>query len=68
MDKPDNKVKVKISYCKKCNGWVRSSIEHLMDVDSTIDFYKEVKKYDLEVKTTSLIKFRKMNTKYCNCK
>ena len=51
MDLPEEQVKVKISTCPKCEGMVRCAVEHKMDKDSEKDFYKEVTKYKLNVKT-----------------
>ena len=51
---PDELVKVVVSNCPNCDGGVRFAIEHLMDKK---DFYKEVVKYNLSVKTISLSEF-----------
>lgn len=62
---PDELVKVAISTCPICEGGVRFAIEHLMNKK---DFYKEVVKYNLSVKTISLAEFRSKTPDWCECK
>lgn len=62
---PDELVKVVVSNYPKCDGGVRFAIEHLMDKK---DFYKEVVKYNLSVKTISLSEFRSKESVWCDCK
>lgn len=62
---PDELVKVVISSCPKCEGEVRVAIEHLMNKK---DFYKEVVKYNLSVKTISLAEFKSKEKVWCECK
>ncbi len=61
---PDIEVKVVISSCSKCNGGVRFAIEHKMNKK---DFYKEVVKYNLSVKTISLKQFQSKESVWCDC-
>ena len=67
MELPEKEVKVKISYCQQCNGYVRLAIEHKMNTKSKNEFAKEVFKYDLSVKTISLIEYRNNIQEYCKC-
>jgi hypothetical protein len=62
---PDELVKVVMSSCPKCEGVVRIAIEHLFNKK---DFYKEVVKYNLSVRTISLLEFRSKETVWCECK
>ena len=66
-DLPEEQVLVKISYCKKCNGNVCTSILHKMDAKSIGIFDREVKKYDLSVKIIPLLQYRKENPTWCKC-
>jgi transcription elongation factor Elf1 len=61
---PDEQVKVVIASCTKCSEVIRVGIEHMMDKK---DFYKEVVKYNLSVKTVSLTEYRK-GINWCRCK
>jgi hypothetical protein len=63
----DDQVKVKLSICNKCNGVVRSAIEHKMTVKTKHAFAKEVLEYNLTVKTQLLTDFKKENPKWCEC-
>ena len=65
---PDEQVLVKVSNCKKCKGIVRVAILHIMDAKSTGVFEREVKKFDLSVKTVSLLQYRTEPEDWCNCK
>ena len=67
MDLPEEQVKVKISTCPKCEGMVRCAVEHKMDKDSEKDFYKEVTKYKLNVKTIPLLEYRQDSPDWCEC-
>ncbi len=67
MDLPEEQVKVKISTCPKCEGMVRCAVEHKMDKDSEKDFYKEVVKYKLNVKTIPLLEYRRNSPNWCEC-
>ena len=68
MDLPESEVKVKISTCPKCEGMVRCAVEHKMDKESEKDFYKEVSKYKLNVKTIPLLEYRNTQIPWCDCK
>ena len=61
-------VKVKISICQKCNGIIRAAVVHQMCTKSKNDFFIEVMKYDLSVKTVSLLEYREDKSGWCNCK
>lgn len=63
MDIEEKEVKVKISICSECKNAVRVAIEHCMDKSSKKDFMKEVEKYNLDIKTISLIEYRESNIK-----
>lgn len=65
-DLPENEVNVKVSSCNYCKNVVRVAIEHMMSDVSKKDFYKEVSKYNLDVKTISLIEYRK-GVDWCRC-
>lgn len=65
---PDSEVKVKIGQCRNCKNYVRVAVEHTMDEKSKKQFYKEAAKYDLDVSSISLIKFRKDEKSFCTCK
>lgn len=58
---------VKISYCSKCEGIVRSSIEQTMNRKSKLEFAKEVMIYNLSVKSMPLLEYRKLNWEWCKC-
>jgi hypothetical protein len=64
---PDEEVKIKLSLCQKCNGIVRAAVEHQMNIKSKNEFLKEVMKYDLSVKTISLLEYREGKNDWCNC-
>ena len=64
---PEDQVKIKISTCSKCNGIVKTAVEHMMSTKDKNDFGKEVLKYNLSVKTQSLIDFRNENADFCKC-
>ena len=64
---PEEQVKVKISTCPKCEGMVRCAVEHKMDKDSEKEFYKEVSKYKLNVKTIPLLEYRQNSPDWCEC-
>lgn len=63
----DEDVTVKLSTCKKCYGWVTAAVEHTMTPDRMIEFYKEVKKYNLSVVSIPLLKFRASKLLICKC-
>ena len=65
-DLPESEVKVKVSSCNYCKNVVRVAVEHMMNETSKKDFYKEVAKYELEVKTIPLLEYRK-GVDFCNC-
>jgi hypothetical protein len=67
MEIEEKDVKVKMSICPECGNAVRIAILHTMTKESTKDFMKEVSKYNLDIKTISLIEYRKSNIKLgCN--
>jgi hypothetical protein len=67
MEIEEKDVKVKMSICPECGNAVRVAILHTMTKESTKDFMKEVSKYNLDIKTISLIEYRKSNIKLgCN--
>jgi hypothetical protein len=49
-----NPVMVKVSYCKKCSGWVRSAVTHMMSKKSKAEFAVEAMDYDLEIKDMTI--------------
>lgn len=65
---PEEQVKIKLSTCKKCNGIVRTAVEHMMSQKSKRDFSKEAFEYDLAISTISLIEYRAKKIKWCECK
>ena len=64
----DEKVNVKISTCNICGGIVTAAVGHLMSTKDKNAFAKEAMKYNLNIKTQSLIEYRKENAKFCTCK
>ena len=55
---------VKVSTCPNCKNMVCAGIpDKLSD-----DFWKEVKKYKLNVQDMTLEKFNKANMDYCQCR
>lgn len=67
-DLPEGEVNIKISTCKKCNGIIRIAVEHMMSQKSKRDFSKEAFQHDLSISTISLIEYRAMKVKWCDCK
>lgn len=61
-------LKVKMSICNNCDGVVRVAIEQEMTKSSRTDFMKEVLKYNLDIKTISLIEYLNNKPNWCNCK
>ncbi len=67
MDIQEKDVKVKMSICPECKNAIRVAVEHTMDKSSKRDFMKEVDKYNLDIKTISLIDYRESKIKLgCN--
>jgi hypothetical protein len=64
---PEEDVKIKISTCKKCNGIIRTAVEHMMSMKSKREFSKEAFEYDLAISTISLIEYRASKIKWCDC-
>ena len=64
---PEEDVKIKISTCKKCNGIIRTAVEHMMSMKSKREFSKEAFEYDLAISTISLIEYRATKIKWCDC-
>lgn len=64
---PEEEVKIKISTCKKCNGLIRTAVEHMMSQKSKRDFSKEAFEHDLAISTISLIEYRATKIKWCDC-
>lgn len=58
MNIEEKDVKVKMSICPECKNAVRVAVEHTMHKSSKKDFMKEVDKYNLDIKTISLIEYR----------
>lgn len=65
---PDSEVNLKLSLCSKCDGIVRTAVEHMMNTKSKNEFLKEVMEYELKVSSMPLIQFRKDKPKWCKCK
>lgn len=65
---PEEEVAVNLSICKKCNGVVRVTIDHLIPQNFKKEFAKEAYKYDLEVKNISLLEYQSHPAKFCTCK
>ena len=67
MEIEEKDVKVKMSICPECKNAVRVAIEHAMDKSRKKEFMKEVDKYNLDIKTISLIEYRESNIQLgCN--
>ena len=60
--------KVKVSTCRKCRGFVRTAILHMMNKRSTKEFSDEAFKYNLDIKEMTLNQFKARNYKFCECK
>lgn len=58
MKLEDKDVRVKMACCPECGNPSSVAIEHTMDKQSTKEFMKEVVKYNLDIKTISLEKYR----------
>ena len=67
QDLPNEKVRVKLSICPKCKGYVRSAVEHLMSAYSSDYFFEEAKKHNLDIRTFSLLEYREDKVKKCTC-
>lgn len=65
---PDNKVKVRIARCGKCDNIVFTSIEHLMDKQSHKEM-AECVQAGCNVETITLKQYRQLNVKdWCDTK
>jgi hypothetical protein len=65
---PEDHVKVKMSICGNCNGFVRVYVEHMIGIIGKNEFMKEVLKHNLSVKEITLTEYRKNNPEMCSCK
>lgn len=65
---PEEEVKIKVSTCPGCKGWVRASVEHMMSGHDKRDFGKEVVEYNLSVKSIPLLEWRESDLDMCGCK
>ena len=72
MDKPESEVEVLVSLCTKCKCDVTVAIKNLLDKKETKKFYKEARKFNLDINTISLVDYRSLSSKYeyqfCKCK
>jgi len=59
---------VKVSYCQKCNGWVRRAALEEMDEEDKIMLAMEAFKYDLRISTISRQEYENDTTERCKCK
>lgn len=63
----------KVSYCKKCNGWVRAAVSSYIDNNKKAkkEFALEVLDYDLTVKEMTIdehaVLAKSGNHKFCKC-
>ncbi len=64
---PEELVNLKISYCGKCDGVIRTAVEHMMTLKSKREFSKEALEHNLSIKTISLIEYRATKLKWCDC-
>ena len=67
QDLPPEEVKVKVSTCPKCKGWVKASVEHRMSGHDKRAFGKEVVEHDLSVETIPLLEWRESDLDMCGC-
>jgi len=67
MKNNDNRI-VRQSYCKKCNGFVRTMALELVSGEQMISFEKEVEEFDLEVETITLKELKEIDRGFCSCK
>ncbi len=65
---PEELVNLKISYCGKCDGVVRTAVEHMMSKESKKEFALEAMEHNLTIKTISLIEYRVTKLKWCECR
>ncbi|MEN5306780.1 hypothetical protein ABE425_04650 [Chryseobacterium cucumeris] len=63
----EEKVKIKVSVCNICKGWVRSTKWHKLNKKERTAFYREVSKYELDIQTLNLEEVKKFNTPMCEC-
>lgn len=64
-------VMVKVSFCHKCNGWVRSAVMHRMSKQSKKEFAIEAFEYNLTIREMTIDEHSEMinsdNNKTCKC-
>lgn len=65
---PDEQVKVKMSVCSVCNGWVRVATAHHLDAKERNEFAREAMKYNLAIREIPLLEFRASDIPMCMCK
>ena len=68
-DLPDEQVTVRMSSCKVCHGWVRTSVVHAMTRGQVMSFAIEAHRHNLTVTDMPLLEWRQRpNQERCNCK
>lgn len=65
---PEERVKIKLSVCSKCEGIVRASVVHTMNLKEKNEFAREVMKYNLSVQEIPLKEYRNQDKNWCECK
>lgn len=66
--KTDDEVNILLSLCRLCDGIVCAGVETAMDSQMKKDFFKEVVKFELNVKTVPLKEYRDKHLGWCDCK
>ncbi|SHH89774.1 hypothetical protein SAMN05421866_4184 [Chryseobacterium oranimense] len=60
-------IKIKVSICNMCKGWVRSAKWHKLNKKERNAFYREVSKYELDINTLTFTEAKEFNTPMCEC-
>lgn len=64
---PDEQVRIRVSTCPKCGGWVRAAVIHMMPPKEMSEFMREVTKYGLSVNDEPLSVYRNTERQICQC-
>ncbi|WP_137906102.1 hypothetical protein [Chryseobacterium sp. 2VB] len=60
-------IKIKVSICNTCKGWVSSAKWHKLNKKERTAFYREASKYELDVKTLTFEEAKRFSTPICEC-
>lgn len=64
---PDDQVKIKLSICTSCKGFVRAAVDHKLTTVERNRFAKEAMQFNLEIRTIPLLDYRKQEIPFCMC-